>query len=63
VAAGIGVSVYLHAIVVTVLATGGVWAYVNPRVVPAPPEFEVPEPAVTGSATDALFAGSGIRTR
>jgi hypothetical protein len=51
--------VHLDAIAVTVLATGGVWAYVNPRVVPAPPEFEVPEPAVTRSATDALFAGGG----
>jgi hypothetical protein len=34
------------AIVVTVLATGSVWAFVNPRVAPAPPEFEVPAPAV-----------------
>jgi hypothetical protein len=30
------------AIAVSVLATGSVWAYVNPRVVPTPPEFEVP---------------------
>jgi hypothetical protein len=34
------------AIALSVLATGGVWAYVNPRVVPTPPEFEVPGPAV-----------------
>jgi hypothetical protein len=34
------------AIALSVLATGGVWAYVNPRVVPTPPEFEVPAPAV-----------------
>src|SRR5262249_45320983 len=29
-----------------VLASGGVWAFVNPRVVPTPPEFVVPAPAV-----------------
>jgi hypothetical protein len=40
------------AIAVTVLASGGVWAYVYPRVVPTPPEFEVPAPAVR----DALLA-------
>jgi len=34
------------AIVMTLLATGGVWAYVHPRVVATPPEFEVPAPAV-----------------
>ena len=27
----------------------GVWAYVNPRVVPTPPEFEVPAPAVAAA--------------
>src|SRR5262249_35205553 len=26
-----------------------VWAYVNPRVVPTPPEFEVPAPAVAAA--------------
>src|SRR5262249_20288888 len=34
------------AIVMLVLASGGVWAFVNPRVVPTPPEFVVPAPAV-----------------
>ena len=28
------------------MATGGVWAYVYPRVLPTPAEFEVPAPAV-----------------
>src|SRR5262249_49561874 len=30
----------------SILPPGGFWAYVNPRVVPTPPEFEVPAPAV-----------------
>jgi len=34
------------AIAMTLLATGGVWAYVYPRVLPTPAEFEVPAPAV-----------------
>src|SRR5262249_8926785 len=34
------------AIVLTTLGTGGGWAYVNPRVVSTPSEFEVPAPAV-----------------
>jgi hypothetical protein len=38
--------VAMFAVALTVLATGGVWAYVTPRVVPTPPEFEVPAPAV-----------------
>ena len=37
------------AIALSILATGGVWAYVNPRVVPTPPEFEVPAPAVAAA--------------
>ena len=36
-------------IALSILATGGVWAYVNPRVVPTPPEFEVPAPAVAAA--------------
>ena len=37
------------AIALSILATGGVWAYVNPRLVPTPPEFEVPAPAVAAA--------------
>jgi hypothetical protein len=37
------------AIALSILATGGVWAYVNPRVVPTPSEFEVPAPAVAAA--------------
>src|SRR5262245_39805811 len=39
-------SVAVLAIALSILATGEVWAYVNPRVFPTPPGFEVPAPAV-----------------
>lgn len=42
----IGVMALAIAVTVTILATGGVWAFVNPRVAPAPPEFEVLVPTV-----------------
>jgi hypothetical protein len=38
----------------------GVWAYVHPRVVPTPPEFEVPAPAVLDAQLAMLDLGASM---